>query len=656
MFGFTLTLAAIAGLVLTIGMAVDASVLIFERMKEESRLGKTDAGRGGHRDSPARSSAILDSNVTTIIAALVLMQLGKGSIQGFAVTLLIGNLATLFSAVFVSRLDLRLRARRAQGQEDPAHLEKDRMKRVIRFSRARYCFFGFSALLILIGVAGYIVNKGFNLGVDFKAGIAFQFQVAPASFTVQYTGPDKVEISIPAGEQALTSPGDIIFTVTSAKDGSKTRLSRSATRTTRPSATSRMPLPGGVTGVTVELKGDPAASPSELEPLPRPADITNTPYTINRAPGPGRGAETSIAEVRALLAPLGEFSLQAVGSPTSQEFITRVPVKAGTDERTFQQDAQKALMQILEGKYGAGQVILKSTEFVGARMAQGLASQTIWLVLIAVPAIFVYMIFRFHPWIYGAAAVLGILHDALVMLSFDAVFRVEIDAATIAAILTILGYSINDTIVNFDRARENITLMRGESLRTILDTSVTQTLSRTFITSGATLLTVIALFILTSGSIKNFALNMIVGIVEGTYSTFISAFIVIEWTKWREGKRKTSELKKYGIGARAATGQSRSSKRKLPRKRSRKSWRRPSAFAPGSSAVASAGQLAAGDIRTRRGCGRRCRSSRRRPSGRLPASAARRPSSRRHHVPSPARREPASTRSTRGATTRRRAL
>ena len=113
------------------------------------------------------------------------------------------------------------------------------MKRVIRFSRARYWFFGFSSLLILIGIAGYIVNKGLNLGVDFKAGIEFQFQVAPASFTVQYAGPDKAEISIPAGEQALTSPGDIIFTVTSSKDG-RGRRSRSATRATRPSATSRM--------------------------------------------------------------------------------------------------------------------------------------------------------------------------------------------------------------------------------------------------------------------------------------------------------------------------------------------------------------------------------------------------------------------------------
>jgi preprotein translocase subunit SecF len=246
---------------------------------------------------------------------------------------------------------------------------------------------------------------------------------------------------------------------------------------------------------------------------------------------------------------LGEFSLQAVGSPSNQKFITRIPVAKGASESNFQQDTQKALLQVLEGKYGAGQVILKSSEFVGARMAQSLASQTIWLVLVAIALILLYMTFRFHPWIFAAAAVLGIMHDAFVMLAFDAVFRVEIDAGTIAAILTILGYSINDTIVNFDRARENTALMRGESFRTILDTSVTQTLSRTFITSGATLLTVVALFVLTSGSIRNFALNMIVGIVEGTYSTFISAFIVIEWMRWREGKRKTGELKKYGIGA-----------------------------------------------------------------------------------------------------------
>ncbi len=420
------------------------------------------------------------------------------------------------------------------------------MKRVIRFSRARYYFFAFSALLILIGIGGYIINHGLNLGVDFKAGIAFQFQVAPASFTVLYTGPDKVEISIPAGEQAITSPGDIIFKVTNATNGNVTSFpfiyKNFATVKDLTDAIQKQ-----VNGLSVVLKGDATIAPTELLPLPRPAVITGTAYTINRTPGPGRGVETTISEVRGLLAPMGENNLQAVGAPASQEFIARFPVQAGTTEQTFQTDTQKSLLAALEGQFGAGQVIIKSTEFVGPRMAQSLASQTIWLVLIAVALILLYMSFRFHPWIYAAAAVLGILHDALVMLSFDAVFRIEIDAGTIAAILTILGYSINDTIVNFDRARENNSLMRGESLRTILDTSVTQTLSRTFITSGATLLTVIALAILTTGTIKNFAINMIVGIVEGTYSTFISAFIVIEWTKSRDKRRKAGELSKYGI-------------------------------------------------------------------------------------------------------------
>ena len=213
----------------------------------------------------------------------------------------------------------------------------------------------------------------------------------------------------------------------------------------------------------------------------------------------------------------------------------------------FQIDTANTLKKTIEDKYGTGEYVQKSAEFVGARMAQSLASQTIWLVIIAIALILVYMIIRFHPYVFGIAAVLGILHDAVIMLSFDAVFKIQFDAGTIAAILTILGYSINDTIVNFDRARENMGLMRGDSLRSILDTSVTQTLSRTFITSGATLLTVIALFILTSGTIKDFALNMIVGIVEGTYSTFISAFIVVAWVNASDRRRKTGELKKYGI-------------------------------------------------------------------------------------------------------------
>ena len=157
------------------------------------------------------------------------------------------------------------------------------------------------------------------------------------------------------------------------------------------------------------------------------------------------------------------------------------------------------------------------------------------------------MMFRF-PFVYGVAAVGALVHDALIMLGFAAVFRVEIDAATIAAILTILGYSINDTIVIFDRVRENQNLMRESSLETLLDASVTQTLGRTIITSGATMMAVLALFLLTSGSMKNFGLLMIVGIVEGTYSTiFIASPIVLEWETVMSRRRKRRELVKYGI-------------------------------------------------------------------------------------------------------------
>jgi preprotein translocase subunit SecF len=419
------------------------------------------------------------------------------------------------------------------------------MKRVIQFSKARYLFFAFSLLLVLIGVTGYIVNHGFNLGVDFMAGISLQFQVAPASFTVEYNGPDKAEISIPAGEEALTSAGNIIISIISAKDGNRKdfpfRYAGFATVRDLTAAITQIP------GVTVQQVGNMDAVPTELLPLTRPQDIVGKPVYINLSPGPGRGVQTNMAEMRTVLAPLGQIELQAVGAPVNQEFIARMEAKS--EDPTFQTTTENNLRTILAQKYGAGQIILKSSNFIGRRVAESLGTQAIWLVLVAVALILIYMMFRFRPPIFAVAAIIGIVHDALVMLSFDAVFRVEIDAATIAAVLTILGYSINDTIVIFDRVRENKKLMRGTALRSILDTSVTQTLSRTFITSGATLLTVIALYVLTSGSLKNFSLNMIVGIVEGTYSTFISSFIVLEWTNMRDRQRKKREADKYGIGS-----------------------------------------------------------------------------------------------------------
>ena len=418
------------------------------------------------------------------------------------------------------------------------------MKRVIHFQRTRYYFFALSAAIFIVGVLFYILRGGFNLGVDFKAGIALQFQIAPSSFALQYTGPGKAEVTIPAGEQALTAAGDFIITVT-APDGAK--QSTAFRYADHASVRALAEAVDAVADIAVEIKGSPDALPSRLVPLTRPADITGKPFTINMMPEPGAGAEAPMADVRTVLAALGQVDLQAVGRPANQEFIARMEAKS--DDPEFQTRTEAGVLKLLGDRYGPEQVILKRTDFVGPRLSSSLARQSIWLIVVALVLIQIYMAFRFKL-IYAVAAVLALVHDAAVMLTFAAVFRLEMDAGTIAAILTVIGYSINDTIVIFDRVRENQPLMRGASLESILDTSVTQTLGRTFITSGATFLAVFSLFLLTSGSMKNFGLAMIVGIFEGTYSTmFIASPIVLEWENMRDRRRRRREREKYGFGA-----------------------------------------------------------------------------------------------------------
>jgi preprotein translocase subunit SecF len=416
------------------------------------------------------------------------------------------------------------------------------MKRVIPFLRTRYFFFAFSALLFAAGITGYLVNGGFNRGVDFKSGLALQFQVAPACFTIRYAGAGSATISIPAGEQALTAAGDFILSVT-AVDGTKTDTPfRWADYPTITAFTEAL---AGVPGVATAIKGDAGADPRKLVPLVRPAALSDAPYTLNLMPAVGKGVQARLADVRATLDPVGKHDLQVVGAVENQEFIARF--EASSDAAGFQTTMEAKVLAALSAAYGDDQVILKSTDFVGPRLAQTLGSQAIWLIVIALVAIMAYMMLRFR-FVYSLAAVLALVHDAGIMLAFAAIFRVEIDSATIAAILTILGYSINDTIVIFDRVRENQNLMRESSLETLLDASITQTLGRTIITSGATMMAVLALFLLTSGSMKNFGLLMIVGIIEGTYSTvFIASPIVLEWETAMSRRRKRRELVKYGV-------------------------------------------------------------------------------------------------------------
>lgn len=416
------------------------------------------------------------------------------------------------------------------------------MKRVIRFQRTRYIFFAFSGSLFILG-ALFFIFKGFNLGVDFKAGVAIQFQIAPASFALSYSGPDRVEATLPTGDQALTASGDFIITMTDPATSLKTEhpFSFKQYTTIRALADAIAAIPG----FTVTPEGNMDLPPSQIVPPVSTANITAAPFTFNIEPQPG-AAPVKIDDVRTALEPVGKFDLQTAGAAGSQQFLTKI--QANTDDPTFQVDTQNQVKKLLEQKFGANQIIIKQSDFVGPRVSQALGRQSVWLVLIAIVLILIYMMFRFKP-VYAVAAVLALVHDALIMLTYNAVFGIEMDAGTIAAILTILGYSINDTIVIFDRVRENQNLMRGSSLELMLDTSVSQTLGRTFITSGATLLTVISLFIFTTGSMKLFSINMLVGIIEGSYSTiFIASPIVLEWENFMERRRKKRDKQRFGIG------------------------------------------------------------------------------------------------------------
>jgi preprotein translocase subunit SecF len=256
-----------------------------------------------------------------------------------------------------------------------------------------------------------------------------------------------------------------------------------------------------------------------------------------------------IAEVRDALSEIGGVHLQVVGPPAEQQFSVKV-IAPGEDP-DFQTRMENELSQRLGEAFGAENLEIQASDFVGPRYSRELAGQTVSIVLVAMLLILIYTAFRFKIR-YATAAVLCLVHDTLVMLGVIAIFQLEVTTITIAAIMTIIGYSLNDTIVIFDRVRENQELMRDSDLEVILNTSITQSMSRTLLTSLTTLLAVATIFIFGTGDIKNFALNLMVGVVVGTYSTiFIASPIVLGWSRIVDRRRKRRDVQMYGRQAAA---------------------------------------------------------------------------------------------------------
>ena len=428
--GATLTLPGIAGIVLTIGMSVDANVLIYERVREELTAGKGIklALKDGYNNA---YSAIIDANVTTLLTGFILYTFGTGPIQGFATTLIIGIFTSLFSAIFITRLIFTWLLDKEKKLSFATRLTEGAFKNMnIDFLKKRKIFYMISGAIIIIAI-GSLVTRGLNPGVDFSGG---------RSYVVRF---DEKLSSVEVGDALFdvfeTSPEVITY-----GSGNDLRIT--------------------------------------------------TKYLINNT-----DTETdSIVEAK-----LYEGLLPFFDENISFEEFLR--------ERQL------------------------SSVKVGPTISDDIKKAAVISISFALIVIFLYILFRFKNWQYGLGAIAALIHDVLILLGIFSLtysfmpFSLEIDQAFIAAILTVIGYSINDTVVVFDRVREYTTIYRKRERVVIINSALNSTLSRTFSTSLSTFIVLLAIFLFGGVSIRGFIFAMMIGVVVGTYSSlFIASPLVYD--------------------------------------------------------------------------------------------------------------------------------
>ncbi len=389
------------------------------------------------------------------------------------------------------------------------------MKRTIGFHKSFVPAALFSGALLAFGVLGLLV-KGINLGVDFQAGINQYVQLAYPAVDVTYSG---------AGTPVLSVSDSAVTVVFSGAEVESRTVSWDLKTVGTLNDLAAAMLPESINMV---IRDGDGLSADLLVPTYQGTFILGKDVVLlQRAPKSTSEIYGSVEEVRDSLRDLGSASVQSVGGQSSMQYMIRI-----SDDGSNKQFSEVVPVQIrtaLETKFGAGKVVAMRTDYVGSRFSKDLAGNAWKLTLFTSLAILAYATIRFKMQ-YALGAVLAILHDGLIMVGFIVWTRMEFNTTSIAAILTILGFSINDTIVIFDRIRENRKLSPSEPIAHVLDRSISETLGRTFITALTTLLAVLSLYFFTSGSIKDFALALIVGMISGTYSTiYIATGFVYLW-------------------------------------------------------------------------------------------------------------------------------
>ena len=412
MIGATLTLPGIAGIVLTVGMAVDANVLVFERIREELKNAKS-VGRAIELGYEKALSAIIDANITTLLTAAILFVMGSGPVKGFAVTLFFGIITSVFTAFFVTRLMIATwygRKNRKGWTLKGLRLIKE--ETAIDFFKTGKLTFGFSGLLVATSLVLFLV-MGLNFGIDFRGGTTIRTQ----------------------SEQAV----------------------------------------------------DVGAYRDALAPLG-----------------------------------LGDVTITEVFDPNFDEdqHVAMVRIEAQNDEEAVSVETITVVEEALTGVDPS--ITFPSVESVGPKVSGELILTAVYAVIAAIGAVLFYIWLRFE-WQFALGAVAALVHDVAITIGIFALFGIQFDLSIIAALLTIVGYSLNDTVVVFDRVRENLRKYKKLALKDVLNLSINETLSRTIMTSGTTLIALIALLVLGGDVIRGFVFAMTLGVIVGTWSSVFVA-------------------------------------------------------------------------------------------------------------------------------------
>jgi len=448
-FGAVLTLPGIAGIILTIGMSVDANVIIFERVKEELRSGKGLKAAINHGFSfKGALSAIVDANITTMLTGIILYVFGTGPVKGFAYTLMVGIVTSLFTAVFITRLLLDWYAAKDKLFTFNTNITKKWFTNInVGFLKQRKIAYIISGTIILLSL-GSLVTNGLNYGVDFVGG---------RSYVVKFDKP--------------TNPTDVRAALTN------------------------------VFGSAPEVKTYGESSQLKV----------TTKYKIDEE---GNQIDGEVQEL--LYKGLKNY----------------IPAKT-------------TLEQFKPGYGGHKTVGILSSIKVEPTIADDIKTAAGWAILGSLLVIFLYILFRFKKWQYSFGAVAALFHDVTIVIGIFSLgyhylpFDMEIGQSFIAAILTVLGYSINDTVIVFDRIREFVGIHTSWKFSTVIDKALSTTLGRTINTSLTTLVVLLAIFLFGGDSIKGFMFALIVGIVVGTYSSlYIASPIMYDTVKWLEKKKK----------------------------------------------------------------------------------------------------------------------